>query len=266
MSEPSALRTFLIEYMCLGKKFLIYNLVNRNLKIKYRRSFLGVVWTVLSPVSMAVVYYYVFKVILRVQMPHYLAFILCGTLPWAFFAQSLMEGMESLVANQGLLSKVPVPVPVFPYVCILTNMITLLIATPIIFIAAWISGVELSASVILLPVLLGCLFLITYAFTFILAHLYVFFRDLKHLMSLVIQIWFYGTPVIYDEQMIPEKYHWVLYINPFGTLFSSLHDIFVRGIWPNQQNLMVLFGWTCATTVLARVFQVSFSREIVENL
>src|SRR3954453_19323172 len=90
-----------IDFFCLGKKFLVYNMVSRNLKIKYRRSVLGVFWTLLSPIAMTVVYYFVFKVILQVRMPHYLVFILSGVLPWTFFSQSLSEGMESIAGSWG---------------------------------------------------------------------------------------------------------------------------------------------------------------------
>lgn len=262
----AAVRNIGIEYFCLGKKFLIFNLVSRNLKIKYRRSILGVFWTLLSPLSMAVVYYFVFKVVLKVQMPNYLALVLSGVLPWAFFAQSTIEGMESIVNSQGLLSKVPVPPQIFPFVGVFTNLITLGLAVPIVFITAFWSGVDLGTSVVLLPLLFGCLFLITYGLSLILAHLFVFFRDLRHLMTLVMQIWFYGTPVIYDENMIPEKYSWILYANPLGTMFTSLHDVFARGVWPSREHLLALISWTLGITIAARLFQTQFSHEIVENL
>jgi ABC-type polysaccharide/polyol phosphate export permease len=250
----------------LGKKFLVFNLVSRNLKIKYRRSLLGVFWTLVGPLSMAVIYYFVFKVVLRVEMPHYLAFILSGTLPWAFFAQSLGEGMESLVGNQGLLSKVPIPSQVFPFVGVLTNLITLLIALPVVVLAAMASGVDLSWSTVLLPLLYGCLFLIAYALALILAHAFVFLRDLRHLISLVLQVWFYATPVIYDERMVPAKYAWVLVVNPLGGLFTSLHAILVRGAWPEPGTLATVAAWTLGLSALSRVFQLRWSREVVENL
>src|SRR5689334_7103760 len=102
------LRPLGVDLFCLGKKFLVFNLVSRNLKLKYRRSVLGVFWTLLSPIAMGMVYYFIFKVILKVQMPYYLAFILSGVLPWTFFNQTILEGLESVVGSWSIVTKVPI--------------------------------------------------------------------------------------------------------------------------------------------------------------
>jgi ABC-type polysaccharide/polyol phosphate export permease len=132
-----------VDLFCVGKKFLVFNLVSRNLKIKYRRSILGIFWTLLSPVAMGFVYYFVFKVILKVQIPHYLAFILSGVLPWSFFAQTVLEGMESIVSNWSIVTKVPIPIQVFSYVNAVTNLTTLFLALPVFIGAAYFTDVPL---------------------------------------------------------------------------------------------------------------------------
>src|SRR4051794_1756265 len=99
MQLLAVFQPFGIDLFCLGKKFLVFNLVSRNLKIKYHRSVLGLFWTLINPLAITLIFYFVFKVVLNVQIPHYLAFILSGMLPWSFFNQTMMEGMEAIVAN-----------------------------------------------------------------------------------------------------------------------------------------------------------------------
>jgi ABC-type polysaccharide/polyol phosphate export permease len=212
------------DAFCLNKKFLVYNLVNRNLKIKYRRSFLGFFWTILSPLAVSFIYYFVFKVVMKVERPHYLPFILCGVLPWSFFAQSLNEATESIVGNHGLISKIPVPIQVFPYVVSITNFSTLIFALPIIIGLAWASGITPSFITILIFPYFLSLLVISYALGTVLAIAFVYLRDLKHAIGLILQIWFYATPIVYDKGMIPEKYKFVLYLNPVGASFVGIQE------------------------------------------
>ena len=131
------------SYFCYNKKFLIYNLVSKNLKVKYRRSYLGFFWTALTPISMALMYYFVFQVVLQLQMPQYLVFILVGILPWSFLNLTVLEGMEGVVGNVALLSKVPVPIQVFAFSGAVTNLINLFLSMPIFILASLWTGVAL---------------------------------------------------------------------------------------------------------------------------
>ncbi len=241
------------DAFCLNKKFLVFNLVNRNLKIKYRRSFLGFFWTILSPLATSMIYYFVFKVILKVDRPHYLPFILCGVMPWSFFAQSITEATESIVNNQGLISKIPVPLQAFPLVVSITNFSTLLFALPIILLLAWTSGVTPSLNTLLVLPYFLALLLISYALGTVLAVAYVYLRDLKHALGLLLQIWFYATPIIYDKNMIPEKYKFILVLNPVGSIFVGIQES-VLGVAGN--TTMALLGtlfWTLFSLLLLRL-------------
>jgi ABC-type polysaccharide/polyol phosphate export permease len=266
MSFDYRFRPLGIDIFCLNKKFLVYNMVSRNLKIKYRRSVLGVFWTLLSPIAMALTYYFVFKTVLNVQIPFYLAFILSGVLPWSFFAQTVNEGMESIVGNWGLVSKVPIPLQVFPYVGSLTNLTTLITAMPVLLAASLFSGAPVGASLLLVPVYLVCLFFMAYSLSMILALAYVFFRDLRHAMGIFIQLWFYATPVVYSEAMVPEQYRWVIFANPVGTLFAGMHDIFVHGAWPPATYVGATLAWTFALLIATLVIQNAFGQGVVEQI
>lgn len=255
-----------VDLFCTSKKFLVFNLVSRNLKIKYRRSLLGLLWTLAHPLAMTAIYYFVFKVILQVKMAHYLVFMLSGVLTWSFFSATLSEGLESLVGNFGLLTKVPIPIQVFSYVGTITNVVTWILSLPVLLSAAWISGTGMGWSLFVLPYFVVLLFLVSYGVSLILSMAFVFFRDLRHILGLGLQLWFYATPVIYDESMIPEKYKWLLNLNPVAKIFTGIHGIFVEGRWPSQSELGVPFLWTLAIVLLALFLRRRWSDQLVENL
>lgn len=255
-----------IDFFCLNHRFLVSNLITRNLKVKYRRSFAGILWTLLAPLSLALLYFFVFRVILKVSQPHYLAFVLSGVLPWSFVAQSLAEGVDSLVSNWALISKVPVPTQVFPYVGTLTNFINLLIAIPVAITASIISGVELGLSLIALIPLLFALFITVYGLSMIMGMIYVYLRDLKNAVGILLQFWFYATPVIYSETLIPESFKWMIIANPFGGFFTAFHTILVEGSWPDTFQWLCVVGWMSVIGLMGAWIYQTQSRTVVENI
>jgi ABC-type polysaccharide/polyol phosphate export permease len=259
-------RPFGIDLFCFGKKFLVFNMVGRNLKVKYRRSLMGVLWTLLAPIGMGAMYYLVFAKILKIPIPHYLAYVLSGIFPWTFFSQTVMEGMESLIGNWGILTKIPVPIQVFPLVGTLTNLITLGFAFVVMLAAALGTGVNLGPSLVLMPYVFALLFFAAYGIALILAILMVLLRDLKHAMGIVMQVWLYATPVLYQDAMIPAKYHWILYANPVGVLFRDMHLIMTEGAWPSQSDLLIGTGWSIALLLAAALLQRFMGGGLMEIL
>lgn len=254
------------DAFCLGKKFLVFNLVNRNLKIKYRRSFFGYLWTILAPVMISMIYYFVFKVVMKVDRNHYLPFILAGVLPWSFFSQSLSEATESIVANQGLISKIPVPIHVFPYVVSITNFSTLFFSLPVIFFLALFSGVPATMSMAWVFYFFGCLLLLSYSLGGILAVFYVYLRDLKHAIGLALQVWLYATPIFYDSSMIPPKYHWILFLNPVGSIFEGIHMSMLGSEGALIPHVLASLAWVTIGLLSLRVTYTRLRSGLVEVL
>ncbi len=267
MNNSALIQSILgFDAFCLNKKFLVFNLVNRNLKIKYRRSFFGYFWTILAPVMISMIYYFVFKVVMKVDRPHYLPFILAGVLPWSFFSQSISEATESIVVNQGLISKIPIPIHVFPYVVSITNFSTLFFSLPVIFILALVSGVQASLTMLWVFYFFGCLLLLSYAIGAILAVFYVYLRDLKHAIGLVLQIWLYATPIIYDSSMIPAKYHWILYLNPVGSIFEGIHLSMLGSEGSLIPHVLGSFSWVMVGLLALRLTYTRLRGGLVEVL
>jgi lipopolysaccharide transport system permease protein len=256
----------LSDFLCLRRKYLVYNLVSRNLKVKYRFSIFGFLWTLLVPLSSALIYYLVFSLIMKVRIDNYLVYILSGVLPWNFFMQTVMEGMDSLISNTPILSKVPVPVQTFPLSGALTNLVSLVLSFPVILGAIWFSNVPLTLHLLWLPLLLGCLFFIAYSFAVIFSLGFVYFRDLKHICGVIMQIWFYATPVIYLESMIPQNLVWLLKLNPVGHVFKAIHLVCFNGQSPELGDFLVIATWVLLTVTAAVTVLRLGSQRVVECL
>ena len=266
MNMTKVFSPFGVDLFCFGKKFLVYNLISRNLKTKYHRSVLGILWTLLSPLSIAIIYYFSFKLVLKVQQPHYLGLLISCVLPWGFVAQTMNEGSDSILGNWGLLSKVPIPLQVFPFVGALTNLITLFLSIPVLLGVALFTDCPLNGSFLFIPLLYGLLFLMVYSLSYTLAVLSVFFRDLKHVTGIVLQIWFYTTPVIYHVKMLPSQFRWLLYANPVAPLFASLQGIVTEGAYPNPFHLLTSFLWALGLILMVAALSKYYFKQVVEKI
>ena len=223
-------------------------------------------WTLLTPIAIASMYYFVFRVVFKVQAPHYLVYVLSGVLPWTFFANTIVDGMESIVNNAPLLTKISIPAQVFPLSGMLTALINLACAFPIIFAGAYISGVHLNWAALLYPILMFAVLFMAYALALVLGVCFVFLRDLRHIISVGLQIWFYGTPVLYQPAMIPEQYQWILYANPIAPFLVAGRIALIEGGLPPAELMAVGVGWFVLFMSVALFVQRSFMRGLAEHI
>lgn len=266
MSAVDLLKPMGVDFFCLGKKYLVLNMVSKNLKVKYRRSILGVMWTLLVPLATAAIYYFVFQVIMKVKTENYLLMILSGILPWSFFSQSLGENTTIIVDNVGLVTKVPIPVHSLPFIGSLTNLITLLLSIPVIVMAAFINGVGLQPSMLMFFVYISMLFLIGYSVSVVLGITYAYLRDLKHAVGITLSLWFFATPIVYTADMVPEKYAWILFLNPVGLIFKGIQNAMVHGQWPAPEEFAISLAWTFISLFIAILMTKKWSKRMVEVL
>ena len=253
------------EFFCLHRKFLLYNFLARNLKLKYRRSMFGFLWTLLIPLSQVGIYYFVYKVVLHIAIPNYISFIMSGILPWTFFTSSITESLESLVSAHYLLVNAPVPIQIFPASATYTNFINFAVSTPLILALVWLDlGVPPGPPALWMVPLAGLLFVFTYALGFLLATLFVYFRDMKHLIGLITQLWLFVTPVLYRADMMPERFRWVLWLNPLSGFFISLRQILLSREAPDTAQVLAFAGWTVTTLLVAELVRLSAGRRVVE--
>jgi ABC-type polysaccharide/polyol phosphate export permease len=204
-------------------------LVQRELKGRYRGTFLGFLWSFVSPLMLMVIYVGVFSLTMRVPVPNYPAFVLTGLLPWNCFTASMMEGMHAVMANGNLVKKVHLPAEIFPLVAVISNMAHFVFSLPVLLAVLVYSGLPLTPSMLLLPVLLVLQFLFSGAFALLLSSLAVQFRDLTHIVPNLVMMWFYLTPVVYTLEMVPPRLQPLMRLNPLCGLMHAYRAIFILG-------------------------------------
>jgi lipopolysaccharide transport system permease protein len=254
------------ELFCLNRKFLVYNLVTRNLKVRYRRSVLGFFWTLGVPAAMTLVYLVVFKFIARVEVENYGLLLVTGIIPWTFFSSAILTGTDSIVANFSLLSKVPVAHNAFPLADVTAGFINLLLSLPVLLIAALYYGRYPDITWLLFLFYYGCLFIQAYAGSLIFAIAFVYLRDIRHMTAILMQIWFYLTPVLYSTDLIPEKYQTMFMLNPLYMLFDSIHKTLLKNELPSSLAVLHICAWTLLLIVMAMWFYRRTKPQLVERI
>lgn len=219
-------------------------LIARELKVRYRGAALGFLWSFANPLIFMSVYVLVFSVYLRIDVERYPAFVLCGLLPWTWFAASLTEASRSIIDNRALVKKVALPSAIFPLVAIGANLAHFLLSLPVLFVLLLGLGVRLSWSVLLLPVVLFVQFLLTFGLALTCSSLAVRFRDLLQIVPNLLALWFFVTPIFYPERMVPEGFRALLLINPMAPLIKLYQQILYEGRAPDPRalGLLLLLG------------------------
>lgn len=233
---------------------LMQILVLRELKARYRGTFLGFLWSFVNPLVLMTIYVLVFSIYLRMDMENYPVFLLCGILPWAWFSSGLSEATYSIIGNGGLIKKVYLPSEIFPLVYIGSNMVHYLLSIPILLIFIVSFGMKPSWSLLLLPLIFLIQFVFTYSLSLILSSLAVQFRDLLHVVPNLLMIWFFLTPIFYPMTMVPEKYRALVDFNPMARLIMAYQDIFFYNHIPSIPSLTVLTGLSCVLLVIGFFF------------
>ncbi len=176
---------------------LSWNLVARDLKVRYRHSVLGFCWSLINPLLMTVVFFLVFKVLLRNPMENFPVFILCGILPWNWCSSSLMGAVNSIVGNAHLIKKVYFPRELLPASVVFSNMMNFLLALPVVFLTMVVFHSPFTWLILFLPLLVAIQLLFMLGLAFFLSSVNVFFRDTEVILEVALLAWFFLTPVFY---------------------------------------------------------------------
>ena len=220
---------------------LIWALALKDLKIRYKRSVLGFMWALLNPALLMLVLTMVFSTIMRFPISHYAIFLLSVLLPWTFFSQSLSYAVESIVANGDLIKKVKVAKLVFPVAALVSNMINLLLSLIPLALLILIMRHPFYWTWLYLPVPLLALAIFTLGATFFFAAANVYYRDVAHILQVVLSAWFYFTPIIFPLDMLPAHYRWLFKLNPIIYVINGFRLSVYYGMLPKAPSIIASF-------------------------
>lgn len=231
---------------------LLINLVGKEFKAKYKGTVFGFLWSLIVPVIMVLVYWFAFGYLMRTTIDDFPVYLLSGLLPWVFFNGSLMGGVTSITANGSLINKIYFPREILPISTVLFNMIHFLLSFLILIPALIIFGRPFHLELyLLLPVVLATHLILSIGVVFIVSAWNVFFRDIQHLLEVLLLAWFFMTPIIYSYDLVSgtltgpllvlyninpmvgvtELYHAILYGSEFPGLSILIRTIAVALMW-----------------------------------
>jgi lipopolysaccharide transport system permease protein len=237
---------------------LLWELTLRDLRIRYKRSILGLLWALLNPLAQIIIFSFLFVHVMPLGVAHYTTFVFCGVLGWSWFSSAVIGAAGSVVANPELVRRPGFPVPVLPVLSVTSHAVHFLIALPILFPVALIDGGSIGASVIALPAVIAIQFLFTLACSIPVAQFNVRFRDTQHLVSLVLMAAFYLTPIFYSADQVPEAFQIFYELNPVAIILDGYRAIFIDAEWP---KLVPMAGVAILSLAVLFVGYRSFDRE-----
>ncbi len=231
---------------------LLRQLVIREIKLRYKRSALGFAWTVLNPLFAMAIFTMVFSRIFGAR-PYYSLYVITALLGWNVFSLGSSRGLESVVVNGNIIRKVFVPKAIFPVAAVAAQVVNFIFSLIPLFLYMLAIGAGFSLSLLLLPIPLFSLACFSLGIALLFGTLNVFFRDVKFFYEAAVLAWFYATPIFYPPEIIPDRFKFLLYVNPMYPLLESLRAPIYHGTSPPAEILLSGLALSLATLVIGWV-------------
>jgi lipopolysaccharide transport system permease protein len=249
---------------CVEYRDLIWNLTVSDLKVKYQSSVLGFAWSLLNPLFMMLVLYFVFMNVFRFEVENLALYILIGIIVWRFLANGTLTAMGSIVGRPGLVTKVYIPRQVLVISSVLSSFISSLLEFMVLIPLLFLLGAGVSLSILFFPIVHIIYFSIVYGLSLFLASIYVYFRDLNQIWDVFLQAGFFLSPIVYPLSIIPSEYLGYYMLNPITILMELYRDILLYGIMPSLNDLGILIGVGTLITLTGSLCFIRLERRFAE--
>ncbi len=255
-----------------GYRGFILASVKREFQLKYRNSLLGVAWSIINPLSMIFIYMVIFSQVMKARLPGvdstfaYGIYLCAGIIAWFFFSESLNRCIDVFVHNASLIKKLHFPRICLPVIVILSSGLNFIIMLTLFTLFLALTGHFPGWAYLALPLVVFVQIAFTMGFGLFLGILNVFFRDVGQFFSLFLQIWFWLTPIVYSETILPTWVHALLKLNPMYALVKAYHAIFVEQSWPNWFDMLPTMGLAVFCCLLTLHLMRARGEEMVDEL
>ena len=217
---------------------MIYSLVKRELRGRYQKSVLGMLWTFLNPLCQIIVYTFVFSVIFENNMENYYIYLTVGTIPWTFFSEALGQGAGSIVSNADMTKKIYFPREVLTIASVTAKLVNMLLSFVIVFFVLFVSGVGVNPAVLVwLLTVIFAEYLAALGFTLFFASITVYLRDMEYIVGVLLMAWIWATPIMYTLDGRSPAVVSLLYVNPMTSIIVAFHDILYYKVMPSVSSI-----------------------------
>ena len=250
----------------LKYKTFLYTLIKKNLRGKYKKSILGILWSFLNPILQVIIFVIILPFILKTKEENFLIFVLCGVIPWNWFASSVNLATTAITSEEGLIRKIYFPRYMLPLSITISTCVNFLISIIIIFVCAFITHLTITWHIIFLPLLVLIEFILIYAISLLVSALNVFARDIQFIVQFGINLLFYATPVLYNTDVFPVSVKWIFKLNPLSQIILSFKDIFYYHSIPQLGNLFIVLLGSIILLIICRLLFNKLSKKFAEEL
>ena len=219
---------------------LLYELVRRDLKVKYEETVLGFAWTLIMPFLQLGIFYFLFKIILNVESRRFTSFAFIGIISYGWFQSAVTQAAGSASSNRDLALRPGFPISLLPFISVSSTMLHFIFTFPLLFLIIVFEEHSIPLAVILLPIVMAVQFILCLGLGYLAAILNIIFRDTRHIMNTLLRLFMFLSPVFYDPQLVPEKYREIYNLNPMVPILQSYRDIILEGIMPPLSQLGVV--------------------------
>lgn len=240
--------------------------IKKEIRGKYKNSFLGVLWSFLNPLLQIAVYALVFPFILKNTQDNYVIFLCCGLIPWEFFSTTISRSAFTMVENGNIIKKVYFPREILPISVVTSETVNFLISTIIIIVFVIFGGIGLSKYIMLYPIVLLAQYLLLIAISLIVSSISIYIRDLQHLIGVALQLLFYAAPIVYTPESIPEQFKWILKCNPMTYIISGYRNIFYNQTMIELKPLLILIVCSLVACAIGYVIFNKLQKGFAEQL
>ena len=248
--------TAVLEELYRRYSYLLKQLVSRDFKVKYKSSVLGMLWSFLNPALMTLVYYVVFSKLFHSSIENFVVYLMCGIILFNYFTDATNLGLNSIVGNAALITKVYMPKYIYPLSKVLSASINMFTSLVPLLVVMLLTGVRFTRAMLLIPLVLILLIGFALGVSLILSALMVFFRDVQFLWNVLTMMWNFLTPIFYPETIIPARFLFIYRLNPLYQYVTFLRSLILYGQVPSPASVIYCVVLSCASVLIGlKVFR-----------
>ena len=240
--------------------------VKKEIRGRYKNSFLGILWSFLNPLLQLLVYSVIFGALLAGGDETYPIYICIALIPWTYFTTAITQASFTVIGNADIIKKVYFPREILPISVVTSGAVNFVISTIIILAFVIFSGVGLSWYILLYPFILLIQYILLLGIGFIVSSVTVYFRDLEHIIGVVLMAAFYATPIVYKIEQLPHTLQVLVNLNPMTHLINAYRDIFYYHQMPNMKILLVLLAASVILTIIGYFIFKKLQKGFAEEL
>ena len=243
--------------------YMLRSMVIRDLKTRYVGSLLGIFWSVIHPLTQIILYYFIFAVVFKIKLgPEYggtnfALWLIAGLLPWMFFVETVTRGATSVLEQSNLIKKIAFPSEIFPIVNLMAAMVSHLIGMIILIFFLFLSGYGLSLKILLVLPYMLIVAIFALGLSWFVSSVNVFLRDVGQVIGVIVNIWFYLTPIVYPITHLPGKLQWLFRLNPMLHIVEGYRMALLGKIYMDITNLSYLL---LVTIIIFAIGAITFRR------